>query len=208
MRALVSSAWEHRPDNSLSLWGIRFFKWFHSKPSVIWWLISVITIPWYKKFWKWTLMCSSISSLYVVIASRRIAWWCFLDSFFFLIERLRCDCVLILHDLWAREWVVWHISKYLHTLFSVSSPLNFRGAPLNLFCGIESNLLVWVWLFHCFIVFLIQEDFFPSPPKMEENTVRQVHTAVLSMYKGDHRATQWLNAFGRSKVCSILTREM
>ena len=50
--------------------------------------------------------------------------------------------------------------------------------------------------------------FFPSPPKMEENTVRQVHTAVLSMYKGDHRATQWLNAFGRSKVCSILTREM
>ena len=42
---------------------------------------------------------------------------------------------------------------------------------------------------------------------MEENTVRQVHTAVLSMYKGDHRATQWLNAFGRSKVCSIISRE-
>ena len=141
MHALVSSAWERRPDNSLSIWRIRFFKWFSSKPSVIWWLISFIMIPWYKKFWKWTLMCSSISSLYVVIASRRIAWWCFLDSFFFLIERLRCDCVLILRDLWAREWVVWHISKYLHTLFSVSSPLNFRGAPLNLFCGIESNLL-------------------------------------------------------------------
>ena len=65
-----------------------------------------------------------------------------------------------------------------------------------------------VTVFNFFACSSFTEDFFPSPPKMEENTVRQVHTAVLSMYKGDHRATQWLNAFGRSKVCSILTREM
>ena len=54
-----------RPDNSL--WGIRFFKWFHS--CVIWWLISVIMIPWYKKSWEWTLMCSSISLRSVVVVT-------------------------------------------------------------------------------------------------------------------------------------------
>lgn len=35
---------------------------------------------------------------------------------------------------------------------------------------------------------------------MEVDIVRQVQTAVLSMYKGDRGATQWLNVFSRSKV--------
>jgi len=35
----------------------------------------------------------------------------------------------------------------------------------------------------------------------------EVERAVLSMYKGDNRATQWLNAFSRSKVRSMYEKK-